>query len=165
MTPDMFFSAFVEGNAEDYFSEPSSVRKAFNVSIAASHMADQYFEYYKRHKPEVLADLGTFGDFIQFISNKTDGAFRDIRSISNVYKHLYSDSNKRRDQYSVIDSNGAIDTITLTEDDRELESIYCDYQNSTVCFTRKSSDVINFGPQIKRVVDFWSVFLISGANG
>lgn len=158
MTPEMFFDAFVEENASDYFSEPGSVRKAFNAAIAASHMADQYFHYHERRKPEVLAKYRRLPDFILFISKETGGAFRDIRSISNVYKHLYSDSDSKRDQYSMVDSSGAIDTITLPEC-RKIENIYCDHQNSTVCFTRKNSEVINFGAQIKRVVDFWSEFL------
>ena len=95
MTPRQFFESFVEGNAEDYLEHPGDVRRAFNAAVSASHAADHYYEYHGRHRPQLIAAYTSLGTFVEHLCAKTDGAFRDIRSVSNAYKHLYTDASSR----------------------------------------------------------------------
>ena len=159
MTPDNFFFAFVEENAKDYFEDPSSVRKAFNASISASHMADQFYKFCNRNKPMYISEFGKRESFLEYLYSETNGAFRDIRSISNAYKHLYTDSDKGADQHSNVDSTGALEVFDFGEDSR-LESISPGLITSnTVILTRKNKSQVNFAEQLKKVVNFWDKFL------
>jgi hypothetical protein len=42
LTPVQFLESFVEGNAWDYKENPGCIRRAFNASVTASHLADLY---------------------------------------------------------------------------------------------------------------------------
>lgn len=161
MTPDTFFSAFVEENAKDYFEDPFSVRKAFNASISTSHMADQFYKFSKRNKPIYISEFGKRENFLKYLHSETNGAFRDIRSISNAYKHLYTDSDKGADQHSSVDSTGALEAFDFADDSR-LESISPGFITSnTVIPTRKDKSQVNFAEQLMTVVNFWDKFLSS----
>jgi len=96
MTPEQFFESFVEGNLFDCRDDPGDIRRAFNAAVAASHFADQYFEYNKRYCSNLVSAYENIGPFIQCLESLTNGAFRDIRSISNAYKHLYTNIIKER---------------------------------------------------------------------
>jgi len=61
MTPDAYFEAFVQDNYSDYVENPGSVRRAFNAAVSASHLADHYFEYYKKNDPERVKDFQSLG--------------------------------------------------------------------------------------------------------
>ena len=86
MTPEQYFEAFVHGNYEDYVNNQGCVRRAFNAAISASHMADHWFEYSKRHDPSKISQFSKIGDLVSHISSNTNGYFKDIRSIANAYK-------------------------------------------------------------------------------
>jgi len=88
MTPQQFFESFVEPNRWDYHETPGDIRRAFNAAVSASHLADHYFTYYKKYDSEKVKLHENIGKFVEFLSIETEGAFRDIRSMSNAYKHL-----------------------------------------------------------------------------
>src|SRR5437867_4495309 len=100
MTPEQYFELFVEGNASDSRDHPECVRRAFNAAVAASQLADHNFEYGKRHNDDFIDRFGRVGQYVNHLSEQTNGAFRDVRSIATVYKHLYSDTNARKDVHS-----------------------------------------------------------------
>ncbi len=164
MTPDEFFWAFVLGNYKDYRDYPGSVRRAFNVAVSASHLADHYFTYSKKHNPSVVSDYEKIGDFIEHLINETDGLFRDIRSVSNVYKHLYTDSSSRSSIHSSISSTGAIEEMNISGEDVEIKMLeehwYPETEDdrfkSKVVYTRKDGQTIEFLSVIERVIDYWN---------
>lgn len=159
MTPQDYYDAFVSENCRDFENNQDSVRHGFNASVSASHMADHYYEYYKKNDPEKIAQYGTLGGFLEHIVRRTDGAFRDIRSISNAYKHLYTGDNK----YSSINSAGTIDTMEIEDD--EITEIHSEYNSegrpTKVIYTTKDGTTKELLPQIKRVDDFWGDLIIS----
>ena len=156
MTPAEYFASFVEGNFEDCLSNPGCVRRAFNASVAASHLADHYFTFNARHHPSLVFAFPTIGPFVEHIDKGTGGAFRDIRSIANAYKHLYTDVSSQYAAHSTVSSAGSIDSIQLA-DDSDLEMVSEEYVEDryTVVFTRKDGTRHEFLPALERVVDFW----------
>ena len=113
MTPDEYYEAFTIGNYNEFIEEPSSVMRAFNSSIAASHLADCYFNYNKVHNPELIQDFQNLSDFIKYINERTNNYFKDIRSISNAYKHLYTGLREEYARHSSISSAGTIEAIVF----------------------------------------------------
>jgi hypothetical protein len=160
MTPDEFFESFVEGNRFDCHESPGDVRRAFNAAVAASHFADQYFTFNKRHSPSLVSAFGNIGAFVEHLTTETNGAFRDIRSISNAYKHLYTDITDGTSAFSSVDSSGAIVSLELF-DDHSLTIIEGEYPDNApgddnrckVVFTRKDGPKAEFLPTLDRVVD------------
>ena len=166
MTPDAFFAAFVEDNFVDYADNPGSIRRAFNAAVSASHLADHYFEFNRKHHPERVRQFESLGEFVEFICDKTDGAFRDVRSISNAYKHLYTDVNPRHAVHSSVASTGAVDCITFDYEDpdlselREIEEHYEAGESGTkVIYRRKDGRKLELLPVLEKVVEFWRDFL------
>lgn len=151
MTPDQYFEAFVQGNYEDYVNNQSCIRRAFNASISASHMADHWFEYCKRNDLSKIKQFSKFGDFVKYISINTNGYFKDIRSISNAYKHLYAGADPKYSQYSSISSAGTIEVLHITGGNiQEVnETAY------RVVYTRKSGQQLDFLPALKAVIQYW----------
>lgn len=170
MTPEQFFESFVEGNSDDCHAMPGDIRRAFNAAVAASHLADHYFAFNKRHNPSVVAAFPSIGPFVEHLSNKTGGAFRDIRSISNAYKHLYTNIDPKMEVYSSVNSTGAIESINLPGDD-DLISISEEYSGNTaaeedkykVVFTRKDGTTSEFLPILTTFVDYWRTAFYQGA--
>lgn len=166
MTPDEFFEAFVEDNVVDYVDSPGSIRRAFNAAVAASHLADHYFEFYRKHHPERVRQFQSLGTFVEFICVKTDGAFKDVRSIANAYKHLYTDLDPRHAVHSSVASTGAVDSITFDYEEpeppevREIEEHYVAGDSATkVIYRRKDGQQLEFLPVLEKVLDFWRNFL------
>lgn len=162
MTPDDFFIAFVEENYQDSCSNPGCVRRAFNSAISASHLADHYFNYHKKYTPDIVYSYKKIGDFVNFITKNTDNYFRDIRSIANAYKHLYTGLDARYKKYSSISSTGAIESLCLI--DINLEEIFEEFNeniNSTnvVIYTRKNGEKIRYQKAIEVVINFWNKHL------
>jgi len=156
MTPDQYFDAFVLRNYEDFIDNPGCVRHALNAAVAASQMADHYFAYYKRHEPSKVNQYKTFGDYIEQISRSTNGHFRNIRSISTAYKHLYTDVDPNKAKYSSVASAGAIETLQFSNE--EVEKIYEDFSDrncSAVIYTTKSGQQCQFMIALKAVVEYW----------
>lgn len=151
MTPDQFFEAFVQGNYDDYFNHQDCIRRAFNAAISASHMADHWFEYYKRHDPSRISQFNCIGDVVNHISSNTNGYFKDIRSIANAYKHLYTGAHQRHSQYSTISSAGTIEVIHITSGNiQEITKV-----DSKIVFTRKSGQQESFLCALRAVVQYW----------
>lgn len=167
MTPEDFFESFVIGNYEDCLQHTGCVRRAFNAAVSASHLADHYHTYNKRHDPSKVNSFNTIGDFMEHLSKNTCGCYRDIRSISNVYKHLYELSNQKKAVYSSISSTGAIVKITFNKNEEVhmIEEEWTEdskFKNlkSKVVFTRKDGQRIDFLPTLDSVIKFWEKLLI-----
>jgi hypothetical protein len=160
MTPKQFFESFVEGNLIDCHYAPGDIRRAFNAAVAATHFADQYFRYNERHNPNLVSSYGTLGSFIRYLEFLTNNAFKDIRSISNAYKHLYTNTDKKKAAFSSINSLGAIESIQISdfEDLKCIEEVYSndkvtDQNQNQVVFTRKDGSISKFLPVLERVVE------------
>jgi len=166
MTPISFFEAFVEGNALDCHNEPGDVRKAFNAAVSASHVADQYFKYCKRHRPDAVSVFQNLGEFVEHLCNETSGAFRDIRSIANAYKHLYTNPEGGDNAYSSVDSTGSINAVQFP-DEEEIATVEEDYETQgsndrgrmKVVFIRKDGTKSEFLPVLDRVVDHFRTMI------
>jgi hypothetical protein len=153
MTPDQYFDSFVLGNYNDFIARPDCIRRGFNAAIAASHMADHYFKYYKRNDPTKVSKFSEIRDYLNYISQKKCGHFRDIRSIANAYKHLYTRGNSQ----TTIDSAGRIELIQIKGEDVSEVSFEPLEVNSksVVIFTKKTGEQIELRTAFESVVDFW----------
>ena len=167
MTPDEFFEAFVRGNHEDCQQHPGCIRRAFNAAVSASHLADHYLAYYQKHDQSKVRSFKTIGDFVEYLSNNTGGCFRDIRSISNAYKHLYTSIDPKKSVHSSISSTGTIESIFLVDEDSEVKVLKEEWTaapkgsnfKSKVVFTRKDDKRIEFLPTLDTVLEYWKKLL------
>jgi len=161
MTPDDFFEIFVKGNYEDYQLNVGCIRQAFNAAVSASHLADQYFWYYKKYDQAKVKPFEKLIDFRKYLSENTNDCFRDIWSISNAYKHLYVS-----DLVSTITSPGAIESISFLDKKSEIKKIQEDWtvasNSSKVVFTRKNGQQSDFLPTLETVIKFWEELLYKG---
>lgn len=168
MTPEDFLTSIVEPNVNDFAADPGSITKCFNAALAASHMADIWFEYNKRHAPDLLKlRLGArvaIGSVVELVSAKTAGRFREVRSIANAYKHLYTDSTTRHGEHACIDSCGAIESVVLK--DGHLEHLYDESGEAgavgnepRVVFTRRDGTRRDALEAVRVVSAFWHDFL------
>jgi hypothetical protein len=132
MAPPDFLTAFVEGNYDDCVENPGCLRRAFNAAVSASHLADHYYEYHQRHNPQRLAQYPTLRPFVEYVVERTNQRFKDIRSISNAYKHLYENKRKRRDHadYWSISSAGSIDCVTFEGTSYSIKTLEHDFDTS-----------------------------------
>lgn len=162
MTPTQFFESFVEGNQLDCEQNQGCVRRAFNAAVSASHLADHYFEFSRRNNPDAVREFPNIGKFVEHVSNQTSGAFRDVRSIANAYKHLYTDAASKYAAHCYVNSCGSIETIELTADEA-LIGLSEEYFNgaessmarSAVVFTRKDKTKAEFLPALTAAVEYW----------
>jgi len=153
MTPDEFLDTFVDGNLSDYQKEPGDIRRAFNAALSAAHAADNIFNYGRRHNAVLVEGFGGIGEFVDYLSNLSDGAFLDIWSIANAHKHLYTSRVK-----ATVGSGGALYSVTF-EDDPNMATVELDRPgagsangHSCVMFTRKDGTRIAFLPVLERAV-------------
>jgi hypothetical protein len=159
-TPIYFFELFVLGNSEDYHKNPGCLRRAFNASLAASHLADHYYKYNKSNKPAVVSKFNTIGIYIDHLSLKTNGAFRDIRSIANAYKHLYTNINPQKTIYNIVSSPGVIESIKFNNNELGIDTISMEFApkgtiQEKIFFTRIDGSKSEFLPILDIVVDYW----------
>ena len=68
MTPSEYFESFVEGNRFDCHSDPGCIRRAFNAAVAASHLADHFFTFNSRHKPQSITSFSSIGPLVEHLS-------------------------------------------------------------------------------------------------
>lgn len=160
MTPDYFFELFVLGNSDDCHENPGCLRRAFNASVAASHLADHYLTYNKCYKPALVSEFSDIGEYVNYLSLKTSGAFRDIRSIANAYKHLYTDSDPKKINYNTVSSPAVIESIEIHEDGVGINSISTVFAPEStikekISFTRIDGSKSEFLPILSAVVDYW----------
>jgi hypothetical protein len=146
MTPEEFLDSFVLGNLEDFRESPDCIRRGFNAAVAASHMADHYFEYHKKNDPARVSRFKKKENYLDHVSKQTNGDFADIRGVANAYKHLYTFSNV------TISSTGAIDTIEIKDED--LSEVTTDY-HSKVIYTKRTGEQRELLPVLQNVADFW----------
>jgi hypothetical protein len=163
MKPDEYYEAFVLGNQEDCIANPGCLRRAFNASVSASHLADHYFSFNTRHNPKLVANHVDNRAFLRYVDAATNGSFRDIRSISNAYKHLYEKERKagRPPRWSV-SSGGSLESVQFEGVGRPLQSVETDYEtapHAIVIFRRRDGTRGEFLPTLAGVVEFWSKLL------
>ncbi len=169
MTPYQFFESFVEGNYYDFLENPGCVRRAFNAAVSASHLADHYFTYFEVHDPSKISGFKHIGDFVEHLSGQTKGSFRDIRSISNAYKHLYTSRDPKKAVHSSVSSTLAIECIEWTEKDSEVSRMEEKWisdpkggdSGSKVAFTRKDGKQLDFLPVLTNVFKYWGKKFLS----
>ncbi len=164
MTPEQYFEAFVDLNRCDCHKKPGDIRHAFNAAVSASHLADHYFTYYTKHGPEKVKSHHKLGEFVEFLSNETNGAFQDIRSISNAYKHLYNTQGPSA-KYETINSCGSIERLVL-EDNEDIEELKNDLVDAegrksrwAVVFKRKDGTQGEFLPALDTVINYFQEIL------
>lgn len=158
MTPTDYYEVFVVGNQADCTQEPGCLRRAFNAAISASHMADTYYEFNRRHRPELVAAYDTASKFATHLSNVSP-AFRDIRSIANAYKHLYEDTGRKSVQHWSVASAGSLESVHFPKD-IPLRVMKVDYGageelNCKVVFRRRDGTRGEFLPTLDEVVRLW----------
>src|SRR5690606_21700835 len=109
-----------------------------------------------RHNPGFAAVYRTIGPFIAYLDSQTNGGFRDLRSISNAYKHLYTDTDQRKAARSNVSSSGSIESVVLAID-QEVSEISEDYltDKSVIIFRRKDGNTSEFLPVLAQFVEFW----------
>jgi hypothetical protein len=153
-------------NFADYQSDVGSIRYAFNAAVSASHLADHYFKYYKKYDTSKIKQFKDLPDFLNHLSKKTNGCFKDIRSISNAYKHLYTNT-----KHAEISSTGAIDSISfkkkvkLQNIEEEINAnFHSNDQTSKVIYTRRGGQKIDFLPTLDMVIQFWEKLLNEKLN-
>lgn len=161
MTPEDYYEAFTLGNYYDFRDNPSSVMRAFNVAVSASHLADCYYNFHKHNTPNLISGYKNLTDFIIDISRKTNNYFNDIRSISNAYKHLYTGKDGGAD-YSSISSAGTIESVVF--EDEEINQVSEELLDSNasdfiVIYTRKTGEQIRFSEAIETVLNFWETMI------
>lgn len=156
MTPNQFFFSFVSPNKWDCDENPGCIRRAFNASVSVSHFLDQYYEYQKRHNPDLVSSFNNIGEFVEHISRETNNTFKDIRSLSNAYKHLYTDNQSKFGAHSSVNSSGSIEVINFHGDDNlnTIEEDYSDDVEFKIIFTRKDGSKGDFQKTLNTVYDY-----------
>lgn len=117
MNPKYFFENYVIPNYDEFCNDEGNIRKAFNAVISLASMPDNYFNYYERRgspcirpyltsvkrndKERQKENLITFKSYLGSLSSY----FIDIQSMSNAYKHLYTNAGSA---YVSVESGGAV---------------------------------------------------------
>ena len=161
MDPDRFLEAFVQGNLWDCRDDSGDLRRAFNAAVSASHLADVYYEYNKHHNPAAVSSYPRLSDFVEHLANATLGDFRDLRSISNAYKHLYTASYLQ--VHSTVLSGGALESVRIEAADVGVDQLEAAYEEETageggrmvVRFTRKDGSTAEFLPVLESFFEYW----------
>lgn len=165
MEPEQFFEDFVQGNYQDFVDNPWSIRHAFNAAVAASHMADHYFEFHQRHGSDTRSRAWSPAPFCKLeklrkhANEKTDGAYNSIRSIAEAYKHLYV---KRAS--SDVSSGGSVHYLTMPDEAEDIDEMTWgdgEMGLAGVAFTKRDGTSHEFGPVLKAVVECWRELLYS----
>ena len=161
MTPDEYLTSFVEGNLADCREEPGDLRRAFNAAVSASHLADTYYNYNLRHHPHRVESFSSLGTFVQRLADETNGGFRDLRCIANVYKHLYV--GPAHLAYATILSGGALETVHSEDPDGAVAKVDAGYEPDRegvigrlyVRYKRKDGTTGEFLPVLVSFVEYW----------
>lgn len=163
MKPEDFFEAFVRGNYEDFRQHPGCLRRAFNAAVSASHLADHLYEYSKVHEPAKMAQFRGIPDYVDQLAESTGSCFRNIRSIANAYKHLYTAKARDKGVHSSVSSAGVIESIRWDDENAELREAKPDgFKDSKdgdlkekVVFTTKDGIQLDFLPELEAVIKYW----------
>jgi hypothetical protein len=157
MHPVNYFEGFVLGNRDDCEADPACLRRAFNAAVSATHLADHFFEYHKRRKAAALAAYKDADAFAKHVGTVTGGAYKDIRSIANAYKHLYERKKNRGPDWTVA-STGSIDVAEFSSREKRLAFISNseDAERFVVIFRRRDGTQAEFLPTLDTVIDYWA---------
>ena len=164
MSPNDFLEGFVHTNFFDFQNDPGSVMRAFNTAVAASHFLDHYYNFNDRNSPTLVDRFGSLRGLMEYVDKETGGAMRDVRSIANVYKHLYTFNDPRRAAHSTVSSAGAIESLRLEWDEYlAVESDYLDEflddsaerPQPAVFVTRKDGSRSEVMPILQAVIEFY----------
>lgn len=168
MTPGQFLESFVEWNLADCYAQPGDIRRGFNAAVSASHLADHYFFFAKRHSPDLVAQFAGLGQFVEHLCLETSGSFKDVRSVSNVYKHLYTDKGALS-QYSSVNSCGSIECLEV-ETDESVSALEEDYVSGEeqegrmrVVVRRKDGSSFELLPALEAVVTYFRELIYAPA--
>ena len=158
MNPKYFFENFVKPNYDEFCDADGNLRLAFNAVVSLAHMADNYFNYYKRRNDVCVALYSDFVDFKTHLSSLSV-YYNDIQSIANAYKHLYTNSGKI---YVTIESGGAVYVEEAVDDtegsDDEIEPELT-HSTNEVYYTRKDGTEIELRQALDSVMSIWSGIL------
>lgn len=165
-TPAEFLESFVLGNYEDFRADPGSVRRGFNAAVSAAHLADHYLYFNQRHHPGAVEKFKSIGPFSAYLERETGGAFRDIRSVSNAYKHLYTDTKPEFEAYSSVTSSGTVE-VAFSGEGAEMQGLSTHFlagggedDTGRVIFTRKDGSQGDLLETLGRLVAFWRVLVL-----
>jgi hypothetical protein len=155
MTPLYYYDNFVVPNYEDFCKDESSIRKAFNAAVSVHHMADNYFNYYKKYRNSRVSDYKKLEDFHVFLS-KTSIYYNDIQSIANVYKHLYLNPEKH---HVTVESGGAIVNVMTKDDDIVINGFAQNLQDNQdgfrVVYHTKYGKEIRIKDALDEIIKIW----------
>jgi hypothetical protein len=155
-TPRFFFENFVQENYNDSEQHPESIRYAFNAAISAAHLADHYWEYYKKYDPSKM-DYKNLQELRNHVNNETEGDYNHILSLANAYKHLYERENQA---HWTLASPGVLQCINLDKNNSDIHSIEFESENDTkLVFTCIDGTKNNFLNTLSSVIKFWDEFL------
>lgn len=162
MTPYEFMDAFVVGNYEEFRDQPDCVRRGFNAAVSASHMADHYYEYMKRHDPAKVSQFKSDSNYIECLYQSPGECFKDVRGIANAYKHLYTKSS------CSISSAGSIDLVEFEIEGISVKAIEQNWVSSPdvngpdstkVIYRRRNGTQGNLLDALTQVQDYWHSIL------
>jgi Fe-S-cluster formation regulator IscX/YfhJ len=107
-----------------------------------------------------VSGFNTIGEYVNYASEKTVGAFRDVRSIANAYKHLYTDIDPKKTNYNTISSPAVVESIEIHNDAVGINLISTEFapgstMQEKVSFTRIDGSKSEFLPVMNAVVEFW----------
>ena len=164
MNPEQYHTAFVLGNHEDCTANPACLRRAFNAAVSASHLADHYFSYNTRHAPQLVAQYPSNSAFLRSIEKATNGAFKDIRSIANAYKHLYEDRKAGKPANWSVSSGGSLESVEFEGRSRPVKSVEAAFAETAdpdyrVIYRRRDGSLGEFLPTLTRVNNYWQNLL------
>lgn len=154
MYPEFFFEAFVENNLYDFRESPGDARKGINAAVSAFHMADNYFNFHWRRSGKALKGTQFRKAKIRFLKQRSRDCeyFRDIQSITNVYKHLYEVKAKA---HVTVLSGGAL-IVSAGDNQTLIESPYGSQEKATSIFYQvKTGEKKALLPAVTAVVEMW----------
>jgi hypothetical protein len=155
MTPWDFYHEFVLQNFWMFKEDRGSIFKAFNAAIAAFQLADHFYKYLKKTRPDLVSVWRNYEEFLIHLG-KIEPAFVTVQTIATAYKHLYLYAAPHYEASSA----GALRAITSRElsfgdpgDDRE------EYPPEKVVLKRKDGTTVEFYDCLRQVVNMWPKLL------
>lgn len=163
MNPKYYYDNFVKPNYDEFCADEGNVRKAFNAVISIASMMDNYFNYYERRGDTRIAPFMVSANkrenFIAFKNHlrTLSSYFNDLQSMSNAYKHLYTNSGNA---YVTVESSGAVfvgESETEENDDipDELKDDYC----SQVYYNTKDGNTYTVREALDGLINVWETLL------
>lgn len=156
MNPRFYYDNFVKPNYDEFCADEGSLRKAFNAVVSLFHMADNYFNYYKRRGDAKVAGLNNLTDFQIHMSGLTP-YFNDVQSMANAYKHLYTNSGKA---HVTVQSGGAIYLEEVYENEDNIDSD--DLEDASSCivyYLKKDGSSLEVKDALNEVIKVWGTLL------